>query len=168
MIISVPSVALGTSKEVLANMRRWCSHPSETVPTTPVNTESIQIERIRTRGDTSPKEHVRLARFYIALMSRECSPEKRVSIVSQVIDANGDAWWIPFLFTTFSAPVLVPVRQKLLDNCRRHWSYVNTFGPIFTGDTDCTVFAPFAGSVSPDEPPRWLESTSASTDPPHT
>lgn len=115
MIISVPAPALGTSTEVRAAMRRWCSHPSERVPTVEVDTNAIEIQRFATRIDMSAKQHVRLCLFHDVLLSRSCGPEKRVSIVNQVLDANEDSWWIPYLFEYFSVPVLLPVRQRLLD-----------------------------------------------------
>ncbi len=161
MIISVPTPALGTSKEVLANMRRWCQSPSQAVPMIDVDTADITIQRYKTRMDLSPKRHVRLALFSHVLTARPIAPEKVKRVVEEVLAANGEVWWVPYLFEYFTEPLFAPVCQRLLDICIRHWPYIHSLGPVFQNDMNCMVCAPFNGAVSPDEPARWLLGSTA-------
>ena len=162
MIISVPLVALGTQSEVLSRMKKWCRNPSEAAPLTDVETKDIVIQRFRTPIDFSQKKHVRLSLFSDALTGCSFGPDRIVRIVNEVIDANHQTWRIPYLFEYFAVPVLLPVRQRLVDICHRHWSYIYSLGPVFTDNTDCMAGAPLNGAVPPEEPLRWLEATSRS------
>lgn len=133
MNIAIPRASLGGRTEVNSMMKRWVASPKTPMETIEVASEDLCILRDSPRLDPGEFTISRLPAFERELV--KTVPKKGVEHVTQTIlqllEANGDPWWAPYLFESYAELIYRPVADRLFENSCRHWEFVKGLGKIF-------------------------------------
>jgi hypothetical protein len=136
-------------------MKAWIRSPREPAALAEHSVDELMFICHQMMFDIQGKTSVRLNLFYDVVSSQ---PQKRVvEVINDVLDANDGAWWLPFLFDSYTAPLIAPVADRLVAVARRHWP--EAVRRNLTWELGCRteqIVRPFNGLIQPGEPESWL------------